>query len=149
MENHTLLQICAHDQCGFAPVIRFQSWRIAMSNAMVDERAVELSCHMETDESFVLLHGECTLLVAGDDETYGPVHAVRMRQEVVYNVPKGVWHTHLMQANAKLLIIENEGTGAANSQRIDLSPEEGMRLERLAAKAADSLESIYDSGTCV
>ena len=135
MENHTLLQICAHDQCGFAPVIRFQSWRIAMSNAMVDERAVELSCHMETDESFVLLHGECTLLVAGGDETYGPVHAVRMRQEVVYN--------------AKLLIIENEGTGAANSQRMDLSPEEGMRLERLAARAADSLESIYDSGTRV
>lgn len=145
MEKHTLLQICVHDQYGFEPVIRFQSWRIAMSNAMVDERAVELSRHMETDESFVLLHGECTLLVVDSDETYGSVHAVRMCQQVVYNVPKGVWHTHLMKANTKLLIVENEDTGAVNSQRMDLSPEEGVRLERLAAKATDSLESIYST----
>ncbi len=144
MEKKTLLQVRVHKQKGFKPIVRFGAWRIAMSNAAQDECAVEMSRHLETDESFILLDGACTLLVAGGQESYGPVHAVSMRPQAVYNVPKGTWHAHLMRAGAKLLIVENDGTSAANSERIDVTAEETLRLESLAAHAVDVVQDVWE-----
>lgn len=105
---------------GFHVLLSNENWRIAVSNLVEDEIPSCLEKHLETDEVFVLLKGEGILLEAGADTVPNAIRNVKMELNDVYNVPKGVWHSHQMKAGSQLLIVENTDTGDHNSQKVPL-----------------------------
>lgn len=126
-----LLQIRSHEGSGFAPLLRFGSWRVAMTNAARDERTGAFQRHLKTDECFVMLSGEGCMLVAGGEERPGEICRADMERGKVYNVRRGVWHAHMMRAGSSLLIVENDDTGEANSDTYVLDAGEQEALNRL------------------
>ena len=69
-----------------------------------------LERHLETDEAFVLLHGSATLYL-GEELQPEP-----MVPELVYVVPKGMWHTITTEPDSRLLIMERSNTSPANTE---------------------------------
>ena len=107
------LEIFEHSGEGYMPNMHFESWRVATMNYSPKNDEANLTYlerHMKTDEVFVLMHGECTLIIGKD------MVRVPMKKYKIYNVKKGVWHTNFVSRDAKVLIVENEDTGEENSE---------------------------------
>ena len=124
-----------YDGPGYSPVVDYDTWRVAFLNSSTDylpENIDFIQFHRYTDEVFVLIEGECVLFSFGDDEEQpSSPRAVKMQPGVMYNVKKGVWHTHALGPNTKVLIVENRDTTNDNSPIIYLSV--GQREELKAA----------------
>ncbi|MBE7041706.1 MAG: hypothetical protein E7400_07055 [Ruminococcaceae bacterium] len=98
---------------GFVDVDGFRSWRIAIINgceALYEENRHEMQRHLETDEVFVPIMGESVLLIGEERKRY------ELEIGKVYNVKLGTWHVVCMKDGAKLLCIEQAGTGMENSE---------------------------------
>lgn len=98
----------------YHPVLDSGSWRVAVLNSgdrTTAARAGRFEKHLATDEAFILVRGEATLII-GDARNRVP-----MTQDKLYNVEKGTWHQIVTQPGAKLFLIENRGTSAANTRR--------------------------------
>ncbi len=98
---------------GYDPTMSFGAWRVAFLNyaPRFDESNFNMiERHLETDEVFVLLEGQATLVIG---ET---LERVKMDAHKMYNVKAGVWHQVLVSCDAKLLIVENDNTVKENSE---------------------------------
>lgn len=124
-----LLAVFGHDGTGFLPLVTFGSWRIAMNVSAEDEQLRTLQRHLETDEAFVLLEGGGAMLIADGEASPEGARWMPMEAMKVYNVRRNVWHAHVMRAGTRLLIVENEDTGDANSVTYTLT--EGERAQLL------------------
>lgn len=119
------LQIFDTQEPGFHPVLVAGTWKAAIFNDAPQWRAENISYlqkHLLTDEVFVLLEGACTLLLS-DEEIPETICRVKMEPGKVYNVPKGVWHSHILEKHTKVLVVENSDTTVENSPKVPL-PEE-------------------------
>lgn len=121
MENEAKVQqkIEIYDYFGpdYKTVMSFEGWRVAYLNygeKFNDETIVRIERHNETDEVFLLLEGEATLIIGENMEK------IPMQLHKVYNVPKGVWHHVMPCKNSRILIVENENTGIDNTEYIYL-----------------------------
>jgi len=97
----------------YMTVMRFDKWRVAYLNygdGTVEKNFHRIERHMQTDEVFVLLEGEATLIVGED------LSRIEMEPHKVYNVRKGVWHHIFTKEGARVLIVENEDTCPDNSE---------------------------------
>jgi len=107
------LEILDYTGEGYSTVMRYERWRVAFLNyaPRFDGELIErVERHMLTDEVFVLLEGEATLII-GESETKYP-----MERHKIYNVKAGVWHAVAVSRDAKILIVENEDTSPANTE---------------------------------
>lgn len=121
------IEITKIQQKGYTPLVDYKTWRVAVLRHCDDvrvERLVSMQRHLETDEVFVLLEGNCVLVSGGNGERPGEVECVRMVKNQLYNVKKGVWHTHALDEEGSVLIIENQDTGDINSPTEALSREQ-------------------------
>jgi len=107
---------------GYRKLFNFRNWRIAMLN-YTDELKPEsieyVESHRDTDEVFVLLAGECSLIFA--DIQTGRIKSLSvlpLEKGKIFKVPAGVFHTHVLSGDAKLLIVEEDGTDYENSPRV-------------------------------
>lgn len=122
-----LLQILDHPDPGYLPLVDYGAWRVAVLNfcdELLPENLLRVQRHDETDEVFVLLAGRCVLVVgdgAGLDDA-GALTAVDLEPGRIYNVRRGVWHTHALSADASVLVVENRDTTFDNSPFCDLAP---------------------------
>lgn len=115
---------------GYTPLVDYQTWRVAVLKFCDDVRADRLNSmqrHLETDEVFVLLEGSCVLISGGNGERPEVVECVKMEKNQLYNVKKGVWHTHALDEEGSVLIIENQDTCDKNS------PTELLNREQIEA----------------
>ncbi len=113
------IETFAYDGHGYRKLMSYGAWRVAILNAHEDTKAESLATlqkHDETDEVFVLLEGVCTLIVAEGDAP-GEMFAAPMLPGKAYNIRRGVWHNHILEKGARVLIVENEDTGADNSPK--------------------------------
>ena len=120
----SLLEIREHDGPDYKPLVDYQSWRVALMNYTPDllpEKINRMQKHTETDEVFVLLSGRCILYLGEGDETVTKVHAADMELYKIYNVKRGVWHSHTFSEDARVLIVENRDTVYANSPFVGIS----------------------------
>jgi ureidoglycolate hydrolase len=118
------IEISEFQEAGYMPIVDYMDWRVAVLKYCEEleiDNITSMQKHMETDEVFVLLQGECTLFSAGDKEEIGEIRAWRMEPLRIYNVKKGVWHTHTLAKNTSVLIVENRTTGDDNSPTRNLS----------------------------
>mgnify|MGYP006277463795 FL=1 len=129
-----LLEIRDYAGEGYQPLIDFGAWRVAILRAideLLPENLDTVQRHDETDEVFVLLAGRCILFLGEGDESVTAIHAVDMEPLKLYNVKRGVWHTHTLSEDATVLIVENVDTTDANSPSKMLSPEQRAEIVRL------------------
>lgn len=114
-----LLQIKEFEGLGYKPVVDFEAWRVAFLN-YIDEldpwNIKYFQKHDQSDESFVLLSGKCILYFTRD-RVDGEVEAIDMEAGKVYNIKKGIYHTHTLSTDARVVIIENSDTRLRNSPR--------------------------------
>jgi len=113
-----LIDIIKISREGYTPLVDYQTWRVAVLKFCDDVRADRLNSmqrHLETDEVFVLLEGSCVLISGGNGERPEVVECVKMEKNQLYNVKKGVWHTHALDEEGSVLIIENQDTCDKNS----------------------------------
>jgi hypothetical protein len=111
-------------ESGYRPLVDFEDWRVAVLN-YIDEihpdKLGYLERHLETDEVFVLLHGQAVLFLAGCSSLPGDIVFEAMQTGKVYNVRKSTWHTAVLTKDASVLIVENCDTARENSEYWDLS----------------------------
>lgn len=128
-----LIEIVKIQQEGYTPLVDYQTWRVAVLRHCDDvkvERLDSMQKHLETDEVFVLLEGNCVLISGGDGDRPGEVKCVRMVRNQLYNVKKGVWHTHALDEEGSVLIIENQDTCDKNSPTEILSREQIQMIQK-------------------
>lgn len=118
MMNEKLLEIREHADPGYAPLVDYGSWRVAILNydkKLLPENIEAMQRHDETDEVFVLLKGRCILFIGEGNHAVTAIYAVDMKPQKIYNVKKSVWHTHTLSPDAAVLIVENRDTTYDNS----------------------------------
>ena len=133
MEN-IYIDVKEFQKQGYKPLVDFETWRVAILKFCDDLRVENLKTmqrHMETDEVFVLLNGTCTLVSGGNGEKPGEITVLSMNQNKLYNVKKGVWHTHTLSKDAEVLIVENQNTCDGNSPTEKLNQEQIGKLRDL------------------
>ncbi len=118
-----LLEIKRYDGEGYRPLIDFGAWRVAVLRweaSMQPERIETMERHTQTDEVFVLLAGQATLVLGGNTNVVEGVFAKIMEASNLYNVRQGTWHTVLLSQDATILIVEERNTGEANTEYCEL-----------------------------
>jgi hypothetical protein len=132
--DRRLLDITAYTEEGYRPLIAYEAWRVAILNyidELLPENIGKMQRHDNTDEVFVLLKGRCILFVAEGVDRVEAIHAEDMQPSKLYNMKRGTYHTHTLDREAMVLIIENDDTGPANSPEIELNAEQRAHLSAL------------------
>lgn len=132
--DESLLEIHDYDGYGYKPLVDYESWRVAMLryDPELEANAIEnMQKHLETDEVFVLLSGQCILFIGTGDNEVDTIYAREMQPFKLYNVKRGVWHSHTLSRDANVLIIENRDTSKDNSPRIELTKQQRKTLVAL------------------
>ena len=116
------VQVFERKEPGFGTVVICEGWKVAVFNSDTiwkEEKIAYLQKHEKSDEDFILLKGVCTLLLS-DEEIPTKVYGVKMEQGKVYNVPKGVWHSHVLKDGTSVIVVENSDTTPENSPKIPI-----------------------------
>lgn len=115
------LDILEYNGTEYRRLVKNAKWTIASLNwaPRFDETNIaELERHNLTDETFVLLRGEATLLIGENAER------IRMMPLRYYNVRAGIWHHIVVSKDARLLVVENANTSKDNTDYLSLSTKE-------------------------
>ncbi len=132
--NKEYIEVSTYTGEGYRPVVDFDTWRVAVLR-YIDELEIQnlktMQKHNETDEVFVLLSGNCTLFSGGKGESIREIDAVAMKPYQLYNVKRGTWHTHTLDKDAMVLIIENRNTSDENSPKLTLSEQQVGELRSI------------------
>jgi hypothetical protein len=121
------IEVHQFDGIGYQKLFHYQSWRIAILNYIEElepQNIHRFQAHDLTDEAFVLLEGACTLFIFENNEIV-PIH---LEPHKIYNIKKGVFHSHTLSKNCKLLIIEEENTNDDNSPTMTLDSAQKQQL---------------------
>lgn len=125
------IEVSSYEKEGYSPVVDYMEWRVAILN-YIDELEIEnittMQKHNETDEVFVLLKGNCTLITGGKGDSVEEIDSIKMEPYKLYNVKRGVWHTHTLDKEGSVLIIENRNTCDDNSPILELTKEQREKL---------------------
>ncbi|MCC8067063.1 MAG: hypothetical protein LIO94_08180 [Clostridiales bacterium] len=120
-----LIEIRSCTEPGYHPLIWYEGWRVAYLNDTPKfhiENITDMQRHNTSDEVFILLEGSCTLYLGnGGDDDPGKITAIRLTPGIMYNVKKGVWHTHVLSDGARVIVIENADVSPENSDHITIS----------------------------
>ena len=128
------VEIKEYRESGYAPVVDYESWRVAVLNDCEElqiENLRTMQKHMQSDEVFVLQKGCCTLFTAGAGEEIATIKCVELMPGKCYNVKKGVWHTHTLAEGSSVLIVENSNTDDSNSPIKELKEMQRLELIRI------------------
>lgn len=128
-------QVFDYDGVGYQKLFVHNNWRVAILN-YIEELEVDqipyVEAHLETDEVFVLLEGDATLFFADVENGFiTGFSKIKLEKHKIYNIPKGVYHTHTISPNCKLLIVEEENTDWHNSPKIYLDDASRKKLREI------------------
>lgn len=132
--NKEYIDITSYEGEGYKPVIDYESWRVAILRYCEELEVRNLTTmqkHNESDEVFVLLDGKCTLFAGGKGDTINEIDGIAMEPLRLYNVKRGVWHTHTLDKQGMVLIVENRDTSDMNSPTESLSKDQIDRLRKM------------------
>jgi hypothetical protein len=132
--SESLLEIRDYTGEGYQPLIAYGAWRVAILryiDELLPQHIGKVQRHDATDEVFVLLGGRCILFIAEGTDRVEGIHGEDMQPLKLYTIKRGTWHTHTLDQEATVLIIENDDTGPINSPEIELTAEQHVRLSTL------------------
>jgi len=122
-----MIQSAFYDGEGMSRVYENEKWMVGLKNWKPANDRTGIDClerHNETDESFILLKGACTLVYAEETGSGLELGAVRMEPFTLYTVPARIWHNTITERDTKLALIEDASTGMDNSDIRTLTREE-------------------------
>lgn len=131
MTEHAV-NVFVHHGDGFEVVHEDLAWRVGLMSRCEQyspDQITSMQRHDNCDEVFVLLKGRCALLTLQNDR----IEAVDLRPNRVYNVPKGVWHHHVLDAQALVLVVENRDMALSTSPYLPLDEEKRTCVARVCA----------------
>jgi ureidoglycolate hydrolase len=131
--DESLLEIREFNGVGYQPLIDYGTWRVAIlrwEQSMQPEKMESMERHTKTDEVFVLLNGQATLILGGNYPNPEGISQQTMERGKLYNVKRNTWHTILLSRDATILIVENRNTDQENTEYCKLSHE--IKQELLA-----------------
>jgi ureidoglycolate hydrolase len=117
--DERLLEIRAYNGGGYQPLIDHGTWRVAVlrwEQSMLPEKLEFMERHTQTDEVFVLLKGQATLILGDSELRAESTYQQAMEPEKLYNVKRNAWHTIVLSLDASILIVENQDTGEINTE---------------------------------
>lgn len=129
--NENLLEMHEYLGEGYKPLIDFNCWRVAVLRYLDElqpDRISYFERHNETDEVFVLLHGQAVLFIGEGEEQVERILPCPMRQDVLYNVKRGAWHAVALSRDATILLVENRDTARVNSSYFTITPQQSAFL---------------------
>ena len=129
-----LIEIKDYKGQGYQPLVSFGSWRVSIlrwEEASLPANIKVMERHTQTDEIFVLLTGEATLILCEIGGNEDVVFPQVMEMGKLYNVKQNAWHTCLLSPDASLLIVENRDTGDNNTEYYSLTTETRKKLIEL------------------
>ena len=118
------LDILEHTGDEYRRLVNGAKWTLASLNyaPRFDERNLaDLERHNLTDETFVLLEGEATLLVGENAER------IRLEPVKFYNVRAGIWHNIIVTPGTRVLVAENANTSKDNTDYLDIKTKKVFR----------------------
>lgn len=93
--------------------MHFGSWMLAYINhgiPFMEENFKKVERHNDSDEVFILLAGEATLIIGEE------LNRIEMEPHKIYNVPKGVWHHIFTKEGTSVLVVERDDTHDENTE---------------------------------
>jgi len=133
--DERLLEIRQHTGEGYLPLIDFNTWRVAIlrwEQASLPENIEMMERHNQTDEVFVLLEGQATLILGDNTTKVDDIQPQELEPCKLYNVKQSTWHTILLSRDASILIVENRDTGDENSEYCSLSKEFKEKIKSMS-----------------
>jgi oxalate decarboxylase/phosphoglucose isomerase-like protein (cupin superfamily) len=119
-----MITISSNTRDGFCPVVRNPQFLCAIitHSAMYSEgKVTEMKRHNDTDEVFVLLSGNATLLTR--DNINEKCQVTKLSLGTVYTVKSGTWHYLAVSADAKVFVTENGSIDPQNTDKLDVDNE--------------------------
>ncbi|MEC9485105.1 MAG: hypothetical protein UMR38_04455 [Candidatus Izemoplasma sp.] len=143
------IEIIDFNEPGYKPLVAYNNWRVAMLNYIDELETMQIDnfqAHLETDETFILLSGKCILFL-GDkkDGRIANINAIDMEPHKIYNIKKGVYHTHTLKEDSKVLIVENDDTSDDNSPKVMIDQEINHILTELKEKVWTGKSDKHES----
>lgn len=132
--NMQEIECTCYDGEGYCRLVSFENWRVAIANFAAHLQPDTLQTfekHTKTDEIFVLLNGEITILTAGYDQLPGDICACRLLPGKIYNVKMGVWHAIVLTPQTKILIVENDNTDERNTEKWSITQKQRTKISAL------------------
>ncbi len=120
---------------GMNRVFENEKWMVGIKNWKPANDVTGIDClerHNQTDELFVLLEGNCTLIFANEINGEHQFEAVKMEKNKVYNIPATLWHNTITQKDTKMVLIEDSNTSMNNSDILTLTKEQIKKVQALA-----------------
>lgn len=118
-----MIQKLDHKEEGFKRVYENDRWTLALKNAGPANRkeAVKcLECHNETDEIFILLRGNATVMEGlVESGKIKCIYETKMEVHKPYVIHQGCWHNTWMEDGAEFAIIENVETSYDNTDVLE------------------------------
>lgn len=111
MLNYTML---SSDDPGFTTLVADPNWTVGLVNYMDilnETKLIKRERHFQSDELFILTCGEAKLHIGEQMEP------VPLEIGKACLIPKGMWHALSLSEDAKVFVVENTGTGDANSEK--------------------------------
>lgn len=130
-----LLEIHNCEGMGYQPLIDYDKWRVAIlryCDELLPERIFTMQRHNETDEVFVLLEGRCILFIGEVNDTIISINGIDLEPRKIYNVKRGVWHSHTLTHDASVLVVENRDTTSQNSPKQILNDDQRRQIVDIA-----------------
>lgn len=104
------------DHEGYMTKLVSGTWRIGLiTPADRFTNITYLERHNQTDEVFILLKGNATLI--GEEER------INLEEGKIYNVPKGMWHNINIMESSVVAVVENADTSIENTDYMDFALE--------------------------
>lgn len=130
----TAIEVIDFPSKDYEPLVDYEGWRVAVLASCENTTLPKIKTmqkHEFTDEVFVLIRGNATLITAGNGESPEDMDVQKLEQRKVYNVKKGFWHNHVLDKDGIVLIVENKDTNDENSPIMDLTEEQLVELAEL------------------
>ncbi len=146
--NNNLLEPHEYLGEGYKPLIDFNCWRVAVLRYLDElqpDRISYFERHNETDEVFVLLHGQAVLFIGEGDQTVDTIIPHVMKSGVLYNVRQGAWHAVAISRDATILLVENRDTARENSSYFDMLPQQSAFLIETVVREIPEWQEIASS----
>lgn len=131
------VDVIQYDGEGYMPLVDYQSWRCAVLRYCEElelQNLDEMQKHDETDELFILLEGDFVLFTGGKDDALSEIDAIKLEPLKIYNVKRGVYHTHTPVEGCTVLIVENQNTCDDNSPKVKMTEAQRAKVVELGKK---------------
>jgi ureidoglycolate hydrolase len=111
--NETPVKIFFFQGQGYKPLLVSAGWQVAQLNdceELHSDTVNRIERHDASDEVFVLLRGNATLVTATQQAGQFQFTLLQMEQGVTYNIPCGTWHTIITSPGMQVMIVEKDQT---------------------------------------